>query len=72
MKFSDLEGKTIAKAEQMKLVGCDDDGYLKLTFTDGTKATIVAYYGGYTGKSEDEYPTGIAVHTETTGKLESL
>lgn len=61
MDFQDLQGKTIAKATQMKKPKYDDDGWLKLEFTDGTSCVILAGYGGYTGESEDEYPIGIDV-----------
>lgn len=61
MNFEDLQGKTIAKATQMKKPTYDDDGWLKLEFTDGTSCVIWAGYGGYTGESEDEYPTTIGV-----------
>ena len=39
----------------------DDEPFLDLEFTDGTSARIIAEYGGYTGKSEDEYPRFILV-----------
>ena len=68
MKYKDLIGKTIESVSHKKLQGYDDEGYLELKFTDGSIATIVASYGGYTGESEDEYPTYIYV----TDKLDSL
>lgn len=43
-----------------------------MQFSDGTKATIVAFYGGYTGESEDEYPTGIFITESYDGKLEDV
>ena len=59
-----LIGKTIINAEIMGKKGCDDMGWLLLTFSDGTEATVVSSYGGYTGRSEDEYPTCIIVTDE--------
>ena len=56
-KFSDLSGKTIANAMQMKHPSCDDSGWLRLAFTDGSAFDIEACYGGYSGESVDEYPT---------------
>lgn len=34
---------------------CDGENVLKLTFSDGTSVEITGGYGGYTGKSCDEY-----------------
>jgi hypothetical protein len=59
MKFEDLVGKTIASTTQMKPEQYDDEGYLRLQFTDGAECFIVAGYGGYSGESEDEYQTKI-------------
>jgi hypothetical protein len=61
MEFKDLIGKIIISAKQKKLINYDDEGFLELGFSDGTGATVVAYYYGYTGESEDEYPTGISI-----------
>ena len=61
MEFKDLIGKTITNATQQKLSDHDDSGFLELQFSDGTTALIVAMYGGYTGNSEDEYPTGLYI-----------
>lgn len=64
-----LIGKTIKKIEWVPIPceqeswkrpdSCpyDDGDDLKITFTDGFSFIIKASYGGYTGKSEDEYPT---------------
>jgi hypothetical protein len=57
--FSSLVGKTIVSATVVGIEGHDDKPYLDLVFTDGTTARIVATYGGYTGRSEDEYPAFI-------------
>ena len=46
MKFEDLIGKTIISVKQKKLIGSDNDGFLEMQFSDGTKATVVAYYNG--------------------------
>ena len=64
IKFEDLIGKTIVAVKQKKLIGDDSDGFLEMQFSDGTKATIVAYYDG----REDEYPTWIFV----TGQYPNL
>lgn len=69
MDFKDIEGKTIQSAVQCKRPTNDDDGWLVLRFTDGTACTIVAYYGGYTGGSEDEYPTGIGINDNVDGLI---
>ena len=68
MKFEDLIGKTIVAVKQKKLIGGDSDGFLEMQFSDGTKATIVAYYDG----CEDEYPTGIFVTEQYHGNLEDV
>jgi len=68
MEYKDLIGKTIECVSQKKLKGSDDEGYLELKFTDGTIATVVAYYEEWTGKSEGEYPANIYV----TDKLDDL
>ena len=57
MDLSLIIGKTIASARQYKHRNHDDEGWLHITFTDGTQIVIIAGYGGYTGQSEDEYPT---------------
>ena len=67
MKPSDLIGKTIASAETMKRPGFDDSGWLRLAFTDGTIAVVVARYGDWTGDSEDEYPTSIYITADDRG-----
>ncbi len=63
MNLKELLGKTIIKAEYRQL--CDGEGepyddipYLDLWFDDGTKITIVSYYGDWDneGYSEGEYP----------------
>lgn len=61
MEFKDLIGKTITAATVKKLAKYDDQGFLELKFSDGTEAVIVASYGGYSGSSEDEYPTHIGI-----------
>ena len=68
MKFEDLIGKTIVSVKQKKLIGSDDEGFLEMQFSDGTKATIVAYYDGYEG----EYPTGIFVAEQYHRDLEDV
>lgn len=56
-----LIGKAITSAKVTGIDGCDDMPFLELEFSDGTKCVIEAYYGGYTGKSVDEYPRYISV-----------
>ena len=68
MKLEDLIGKTIVSVKQKKLIGGDSDGFLEMQFSDGTKATIVAYYDG----CEDEYPTGISITKQYNGNLEDV
>jgi len=69
MEFSDIEGKTIRSANHVKRPEHDDEGWLMLEFTDGTKCVIVAWYGGFTGNSEDEYPTRIGISDKVDGYI---
>jgi len=55
MNFNDLIGKTISHIDRRKAKHYDDEGFLDLEFTDGTKCTIHGTYGGFTGDSYDEY-----------------
>ena len=71
MEYKNLIGKTIENVSHKKLKGYDDEGYLEIKFTDGTIATVVSFYGGHTGKSEDEYPTCIYV-TDQLDNLEDV
>lgn len=50
-----LIGKTIENAEVIGTEEFDDVDYLLLTFTDGSSEKIAPSYGGYTGRSRDEY-----------------
>ena len=68
MEYKDIIGKTIISVTEMKKPQFDDEGWLRLEFADGTACAIVASYGGYTGNSEDEYPTLIGI----TGQLDGL
>lgn len=61
MEFNFLIGKKISSVKRMRLSGYDDTGYLFLSFEDGSSCVVVASYGGYTGDSEDEYPTNIFI-----------
>lgn len=54
-----LVGKTIKDAYQFKKTGYDDEGFLRVSFTDGSSIVISGGYGGYTDNSEGEYPTAI-------------
>lgn len=51
MKPKYLIGKTIKSAKTRGIKGYDDKPYLDIEFTDGTKVTIEADYGAFTGKS---------------------
>ena len=59
-KLKSLVGKTISG---INLKGYekypDDENYLELQFTDGTKTIFRAVNGEYTGNSKDEYPVFI-------------
>lgn len=69
MEYKDIIGKTIASVTEMKKPQFDDEGWLRLEFTDGTVCAIVASYGGYTGKSEDENPTCIGITCQLDGLI---
>ena len=62
-----ITGKTIAQVTKMRKPEYDDTGWLKIDFTDGTHCVIWAGYGGWTGGSEDEYPTCIGVTDDVEG-----
>lgn len=68
MEYENLIGKTIVAVKQKKLIGRDDDGFLEMQFSDGTKAIIVAGYDG----CEDEYPTRISVTEQYHLNLEDV
>lgn len=61
MEPKDLLGKIIYKAAFRGIPDCDDQPFLDLEFTDGTKCTIVADYDGWTGNSQNEYPRKIYI-----------
>ena len=69
MKFSDLVGKKIITAILMKKAAFDDEGWLRLTFEDGTNCILVAGYGEYTGESEYEYPSYIYITEKVDDEL---
>ena len=69
MKFSELIGKTIANTQLMKKNGYDDEAWVRLDFTDGTHCFVVSSYGGYTGKSECDYPAFISLQKEVEGLI---
>ena len=60
-EFSAMIGKTISDVKRMKLRNYDNQGFLKVDFTDGTHCVIEGGYGSYTGRSEDEYITVIEI-----------
>ena len=62
-KIKLLEGKTILLAWFEGIKKYDDIPFLYLKFTTGEIVRIVATHGGYTGKSEDEYPNFIKIQT---------
>ena len=65
MLIEDLVGKTIKSIDtSRKIEGYDDEPFLDLVFTDGTKCTFKAGFGGYSGSSEDEYPCYIVLLEE--------
>lgn len=52
-------GKTVKSIELHGIKGFDDKPILILKFTDDSELLLRATYGGYTGNSEDEYPSFI-------------
>lgn len=57
-----LIGKTIKSAKIIgHSTGCDSKNVLLLDMTDGTQFQVIGGYGGYTGKSCDEYIETIKV-----------
>lgn len=50
-----LIGKTIVNVERKGIEGYDDTPFIILSFSDGATACFEGNYGGYTGRSEDEY-----------------
>lgn len=62
-----IVGKTIQAATHVKRPTNDDEGWLLLEFTDGSKCVVYSWYGGYTGDSAEEYPTGISITDKTDG-----
>ena len=67
-KFKDLIGRKIKAVRKRRLKGFDDTGFLQITFTDGSKCIVEGFYWGYTGESEDEYPTDIRLASEARAK----
>mgnify|MGYP001597123431 CR=1 FL=1 len=64
--LNDILGKTIKTAKIVchKKEGCDGENLLTLEMTDGSIFYIEGGYGGYTGKSCDEYFEWVGVKTE--------
>lgn len=60
-EFKKLIGKTITSVDKMLSEDYDDEGCLRLKFSDGAYCLISAGYLPYTGKSMDEYPTTISI-----------
>jgi hypothetical protein len=67
MEFKDLIGKTITDVKEMRKPDYDDEAWLRIDFSDKTYCVFAASYGGYTGKSEDEYPAYIAIQSNVEG-----
>lgn len=56
-------GKTIKEIKPLILKGYDDEGYLKMTFTDDSYVIIEGYFEKEkTGKSFGEYQTKLKLH----------
>ena len=65
-----LIGKTITAATQMKREDTDDEGFLRLVFSDGSSCVIVSdYIEEWTGRSKNEYPTDISVVGAVAGLI---
>lgn len=56
-----LIGKTISAVTYLKHRKHDDRGWVRFDFTDNTHCIVIATYGSYTGRSNDEYPTDIYI-----------
>lgn len=54
-EIDDLDNEEIVKIWREDIPGYDDEPYLFILTKSGKLARITANYGGYTGKSEDEY-----------------
>ncbi len=57
MSMQLLTGKTIARVIPWRRKKYDDEPFLEIQFTDGTSLMLESTYGGYSGKSYDEYPS---------------
>jgi hypothetical protein len=68
MKMQDLIGKKIIGAKLQRPSNHDDQGFLKLNFSDGSECLIVAGYDFYTGNSSGEYPTSISIIENYSGE----
>lgn len=67
MDEQDLIGKTIVGVQRYAIKGCDDDAWLELKFSDGTRTLIVGSYGGWTAKSASEYPAFVELSDDYDG-----
>ena len=68
MKIQNLIGKKIIGAKLQRPSNHDDQGFLKLNFSDGSECLIVAGYDFYTGNSLGEYPTLISIIENYSGE----
>ena len=68
--FDRLVGKTVVSVRVDRRTTnwrgkvTDDEPFLDIVFSGGSKCTVEAQYGGYTGESEDEYPRYLTIHWE--------
>lgn len=51
----EIIGKTVAEIWREGYVEYDDEPHILLKMTDGSVWRFTGSYGGYTGKSQDEY-----------------
>lgn len=56
-----IVGKTIVGVSKARHPYLDDEGFVIITFSDGTKCTIVSSYHRSSYNSFDEYPTDIHI-----------
>ena len=62
IKVTELEGEKIVEAYiQGHSTGCDGKNQLVLKMDSGRVFHVTGSYGGYTGKSCDEYPEFVTV-----------
>jgi len=78
--FEELNSKVIYNAQQARKKGYNDDGYLVIRCGEITNYygnmiftnkmyLIISSFGGFTGGSEDEYPTNISIYEISLDEL---